>query len=140
MEQLLDYVGNHPLLAGSAMAMAVVVLGFELRQRAQATAAVSATEAVRLMNDGAVVVDIRSANQFKDGHIQGARNIPGDQLEAGNERLAKLKGKTLIACCDSGVSSAAAARKLVELGFGPVHNLRGGLGGWRQDNLPTVKD
>jgi len=139
MDRLLEYLGNHPLLAGAAGFMALVVLGYELRQRAHAAAAVSPTDAVRLMNDGAVLVDVRSANQFKDGHIGGARNVPGDQIASGATALEKFKDKTVIVCCESGVTSGAAARKLTELGFRQVYNLRGGLGAWRQDNLPTVK-
>jgi rhodanese-related sulfurtransferase len=139
MDRLLEYIGNHPLLVGAAGLMAIVVLGYELRQRAHAAAAVSPTDAVRLMNDGAVLVDVRSANQYKDSHISGARSVPGDQIAAGAASLDKLKGKTVIVCCENGITSGAAARKLTELGFKQVFNLRGGLGAWRQDNLPTVK-
>jgi len=140
MDRLLEYVGNHPFLVDAAGVMALIVLGFEFRQRALSAASVSPTEAVRLMNSGALLVDVRSANQFKDGHVSGARNIPGDQIADGAAPLQKLgKDKVVITCCDSGITSGAAARKLAQLGFKQVYNLRGGLGAWRQDNLPTVK-
>ena len=139
MDRLLEYIANHPLLAGAAGLMPLVVLGYELRQRANAATAVSPGEAVRLMNDGALMIDIRSTNQFKDGHVSGARNVPGDQIAEGAATVEKLKGKTLITCCDSGVTSAAAARKLTDLGFTSVYNLRGGIAAWRQDNLPVNK-
>jgi len=139
MDRLLEYLGNHPLLAGAAGFMALVVLAYELRQRAHAAAAVSPTDAVRMLNDGAVLIDVRSTNQFKDGHINGARNVPGDQIESGATSLEKYRDKALIVCCESGVTSGAAARKLTGLGYQRVYNLRGGLGAWRQDNLPTVK-
>jgi rhodanese-related sulfurtransferase len=139
MDRLLEYIGNHPLLAAATGLMALVVLGYELRQRAHAAAAVSPTDAVRLMNDGAVLVDVRSTNQFKDAHIGGARNVPGDQIAAGAPVLDKFKDRTVIVCCENGITSGAAARKLTELGFKQVFNLRGGLSAWRQDNLPTVK-
>jgi rhodanese-related sulfurtransferase len=139
MDRLLEYVSNHPFLVGAAGLMALVVLAYELRQRAHSAASVSPGEVVRLMNGGAVLVDVRSANQFKDGHINGARNVPGDQIAAGAAALEKLKDKTLIMCCDSGTTSGAAARKLMQQGFNQVFNLRGGLAAWRQDNLPVVK-
>jgi rhodanese-related sulfurtransferase len=139
MDRLLEYVGNHPFLVGAAGLMALVVLGYELRQRAHSAASASSSEVVRLMNSGAVLVDVRSTNQFKDGHINGARNVPGDQIAGGAAALEKLKDKTLIMCCDSGAASGAAARKLMQLGYKQVYNLRGGLAAWRQDNLPVVK-
>jgi rhodanese-related sulfurtransferase len=139
MDRLLEYVGNHPFLVGAAGLMALIVLAYELRQRAHGAASVPPGEAVRLMNSGAVLVDVRSTNQFKDGHINGARNVPGDQIIAGAAALEKLKDKTLIMCCDSGTASGAAARKLLQMGYKEVYNLRGGIAAWRQDNLPVVK-
>ena len=140
MEQLLQHFSSHPFLASAAALLALAVLAFELRQRVHAAAAVSPTEAVRLMNDGAVLVDVRSMNQFKDGHIAGARSLPGDQIAEGAKALDKFRDKTVITCCDSGITSGAAARKLTELGFKQVYNLRGGLAAWRQDNLPVARD
>jgi len=140
MEQLLQHFSSHPFLASAAALLALAVLAFELRQRVHAAAAVSPTEAVRLMNDGAVLVDVRSMNQFKDGHIAGARSLPGDQIAEGAKALDKFRDKTVITCCDSGMTSGAAARKLTELGFKQVYNLRGGLAAWRQDNLPVARD
>lgn len=139
MDRLLEYVNNHPFLAGAAVLAVVVVLGYELRRRANAAAAVSPGTAVRMMNDGAVLLDVRSANQFKDGHISGARSLPADQITDGAAVLDRLRDKAVIACCESGVTSAAAARTLTRLGFKQVYNLRGGLAAWRQDNLPVVK-
>jgi len=140
MEPLLQHFSSHPFLASAAALLALAVLAFELRQRAHSAAAVSPTEAVRLMNDGAVLVDVRSMNQFKDGHISGARSLPGDQIAEGAKALDKFRDKTVITCCDSGIASGAAARKLTELGFKQVYNLRGGLAAWRQDNLPVTRD
>lgn len=140
MDPLLQHFAAHPFIASAAGVLLVAVIAFELRQRAHAAAAVSPTEAVRLMNDGAVLVDVRSVNQFKDGHIAGARNVPGDQIADGAKALEKFRDKTLITCCESGITAGAAARKLTELGFKQVFNLRGGLAAWRQDNLPVTKD
>lgn len=139
MDRLLEYVNHHSFLTGAAVLAVVVVLGYELRQRANASAAVSPSGAVRLMNDGAALLDVRSANQFKDGHIAGARNAPADQIADGAKSLEKLKDCAVIACCDNGTTSAAATRTLTKLGFKNVYNLRGGLAAWRQDGLPLVK-
>ena len=140
MDPLLQHFSAHPFLASAAGVLLLAVVAFELRQRAHSAASVSPTEAVRMMNDGAVLVDIRSVNQFKDGHIAGARNVPGDQVADGAKALEKFRDKTIITCCENGITSGAAARKLTEFGFKQVFNLRGGLAGWRQDNLPVTKD
>jgi rhodanese-related sulfurtransferase len=139
MDRLLDYSINHPFLAGGLLLMSFLVLGFELRQRGATSAAIAPNEAIRLMNAGAVLVDLRSANQFKDGHIEGARNIPGDQLAADAKALDRLSGKTLVLYCDAGTTTAAAQRTLARAGTKDVFSLRGGLAAWKQENLPVVK-
>ncbi len=139
MDRLLDYSTNHPFLAGGLLLMAFLVVGFELRQRGAASTAIAPNEAIRLMNAGAMLVDLRSANQFKDGHIEGARNIPGDQLAADAKALDRLSGKTLVLYCDAGTTTAAAQRTLTRAGTKNVFSLRGGLAAWKQENLPVVK-
>ena len=101
MERLLDYFTNHPLLAGGFLAMVVVVLAYEIRERGAAAFAVAPNEAIRLANAGAVLVDLRSPNQFKDGHIAGARNLPGDQIAADPKAALKLADKTIVLYCQT---------------------------------------
>ena len=139
MDRLIDYSTNHPFLAGGLLLMTLLVLAFELRQRGAAAAAIAPFEAIRMMNGGAVLVDLRSANQFKDGHIEGARNVPGDQIATEPKTLERLAGKTLVLYCDSGTTTAAAQRTLERAGAKNVFSLRGGLAAWKQENLPVVK-
>jgi rhodanese-related sulfurtransferase len=139
MDRLLDYSINHPLLAGGLVLMALVVLAFEMRQRGALSAAIGPNEAVRLMNEGAVLVDLRSANQYKDGHITGAKNLPGDQVAADPKALEKLASKTVVLYCDDGATTAAAQRTLERAGIRNVFSLRGGLAAWKQENLPVAR-
>ena len=139
MDRLLDYFTNHPLLAGAAVVVAFFVLAFEMRRRGSSTQAVAPNEAIRLMNGGAVLVDLRSANHFKDGHIAGARNVPGDQLLTDPKVLDKFAAKSLVLYCDDGVATGAAIRTLTQAGAKDVFSLRGGLSAWKQENLPVVK-
>ncbi len=139
MDQLLDYFTNHPLLAGAAVVMAFFVLAFELRRRADGAATIAPNDAIRLLNGGAVLVDLRSANLYKDGHIEGAKSIPGDQIAADPKALERLAGKMLVLYCDNGSTTGAALRTLVRAGAKDVYGLRGGLAAWKQENLPVVK-
>ncbi len=139
MDRLLDYSINHPFLAGGLLLMTLVVLGYEIRQRGAMASAVAPNEAIRLMNSGAVLVDLRSANQFKDGHIAGARNLPGDQLTADPKAIEKFASRQVVLYCDDGATTGAAQRTLARAGAKNVFSLRGGLSAWKQENLPVVK-
>ena len=139
MQQLLEYVGHNRLLVAAALAAAIAVLIYELRARVQAFAALSASQAVRLMNQGALVIDLRSKDSFDGGHIVDARNVPAGELESQADSLKKWREKAIITYCDTGTNGAAAARSLIKLGFAKVFNLQGGLNAWVKDNLPLAK-
>jgi len=139
MQQLLDYIGHHPYLAGATLLAAIAVVVFELRARVHAFAALSAMQAVRLMNQGALVIDLRSKELYDAGHIVDARNVPVADLASQADALKKWRDKSVITYCDSGANGASAARSLMKLGFTKVFNLQGGLNAWVKDNLPLAK-
>ena len=139
MERLIQYVTHHPLLAASVVVALIVVVTFEARLRGLATAAVSAQELIRLMNQGALVLDIRKPEDFAQGHVNGAKHLSSDQILKAGDQFKRFKEKPVVVYCDSGSLAAAAVRQLAQQGFTRAFNLRGGLAGWRADNLPVTK-
>jgi rhodanese-related sulfurtransferase len=140
MEQLIQYLTHHPLLAGGTAVLAIVVAVFEMRLRGGAASALTPAAAVRVLNDGATVVDLRTPEDFAAGHIIGARNIPSAGLTDALQSLAKYREKPVVVCCDAGNSSAAAMKQLQAQGFTRVTSLRGGIAAWKQENLPLIKE
>jgi rhodanese-related sulfurtransferase len=139
MERLLEYVANHPFLVGGTLALVLAALAYEVSRARSGGESVGPMDAVRLMNQGALLLDIRTQAEFDAGHIRDARHIPQEQLASSGETLKKYKEKVVVACCESGMRSGAAARVLRAQGFTKVVNLRGGLQAWRAENLPLVK-
>jgi rhodanese-related sulfurtransferase len=139
MQRLFEFITHHPYLATGAILAAAVLAFYEIRERIQAFAALSATQAVRLMNQGALVIDLRGKESYDAGHIGEARNVPAAQLESQAESLKKWRDKNVITYCDSGANGANGARTLMKLGFTKVFNLQGGLNAWVKDNLPLAK-
>ena len=139
MDRLLEYLTRHPFLAGGTAVLVLAVLAYEASRARSGGQSVGPTDAVRLLNQGALLLDVRSQAEFDTGHILDARHVPQDQLASSVETLKKHKDKVVIACCESGMRSAAAARVLQAQGFSKVVNLKGGLQAWRTENLPLVK-
>ena len=140
MQRLLEYANHHPglsLLLGAAL---IAVLIYELRERSRGLGAIGPQDAVRLMNQGAAVLDVRDAEAYAAGHIRGARNIPAGQLGESLDALKRYKDKPLIVYCEQGATAAAAMRTLAQQGFSQVANLRGGLSAWRTEQLPVARD
>jgi rhodanese-related sulfurtransferase len=73
-----------------------------------------------LMASGALVVDVRTPAEYKDGHVKGAINLPLQTL--GNNLNKLKKDQVIITCCRSGSRSGTAKRMLKANGFEQVHN------------------
>jgi len=123
---------------GAALA-ALLVIAYELRTRSENSAAVSPQDVVRLMNQGAMVIDLRPAEAFATGHVAGARQMSGEQILKAGDTLKKQKEKVLVVYDDTGSLGASAVRQLAAQGFTKAFNLRGGIAAWRAENLPLSK-
>jgi rhodanese-related sulfurtransferase len=139
MQQFFLYASHHWVLVPLTFAAAIVVLVLETRARTASFASIGPMEAVRLMNSGGLLLDIRSKESYDAGHIPNARNLPGGAIVEGAKAIERFKDKPIIAYCDSGMTAGSAARHLGRLGFKQAYNLRGGLAAWRQENLPVQK-
>jgi len=139
MDRFLEYCARHPLLVAATVAMALFAVAYEIYRQRSAGAAVGPADAVRLLNQGAVVLDVRSRDQYDGGHIIDARHVESGSLAGSLDSLRKYKDKVLVVCCESGTTSGAAVRTLRGQGFAKVVNLRGGLQAWRAENLPLVR-
>lgn len=82
-----------------------------------------------LLQQGAVIVDVRSPGEFAGGHIKGSINLPVDSLKNNLNKLPD-KNKIIITCCASGMRSAAAKSLLKSNGYQQVFN----GGGWASLN------
>jgi len=74
-----------------------------------------------LIANGAIIIDVRTRNEFAGGNVEGSLNIPLDQLSSGIKKI-KDKEKIIIACCASGMRSASAKAILKSMGYKNVHN------------------
>lgn len=95
-------------------------------------------EAVRLMNkENAFVLDVRTQDEFSQGHISDAINIPLGLVDTRISDIHDKKSLPIILVCQSGNRSMQAARLLKKHGFANIYNLTGGMASWRQANLPV---
>jgi rhodanese-related sulfurtransferase len=89
--------------------------------------------------ENALVVDLSSSQDYERGHVAGAKHVPLSQFDPENKDLAKAKELPVAVYCGNGNTSGQAAARLVKAGFKHVYWLGGGLGAWRQADLPLNK-
>src|SRR5215831_16187325 len=101
MSRLAEFIQNHLLLASGVILLAVAAVTLELRHRMRGASALSPAEAVRLINGGALVLDVRNAEAYAAGHIIDARNIAENELGGQAESLKKYREKPVLLYCDN---------------------------------------
>ena len=109
---------------------------------------VTAAELLALQESGAPIVDVREPDEFADGHLPGAVNIPRGLLEfevdghpAVNYETAEAlshRERPVVLYCLSGGRSALAAEALTRLGFTSPVSLAGGILHWADAGHPVV--
>lgn len=137
MEQVFEFVGNHPYLVG---AFAALLALFALNEARRGGRSVTARQLVDMVNrEGAVVVDVRAKQEFRAGHIVDALNIPHAAVAGRIGELKKYRSRPVVVACKMGQHAGAVGAMLRKAGFENVSKLRGGVAEWRSQNLPVVK-
>ncbi len=103
-------------------------------------------DALRKTHPDLLIVDIREADEFAVGHIQGSRLVPRGILEASCDwgysdtipALAQARSKPVVLVCRSGNRTALAALTLQHMGFEQVFSMKTGVRGWNDFELPLV--
>ena len=136
MKFFVDNIYNVLLLIAVIVSGAALLIPNLLRRGEK----VSTLQATQLINQGkTIVLDVRDTAEFAAGHLREARNIPLKELPNRMGELDKLKTRTVIVVCSSGMQSARATGLLSKAGFASVVSLAGGITAWRSQGLPVAR-
>lgn len=119
------------------LALAALLLTAACGRRGAVTA--PAEFAALAAKPGAVVLDVRTPEEYAAGRIGGAKLLPHTELEARRAELPADKAAPVLVYCASGGRSAKAAKALDAMGFTSVHDLAGGIRRWQAEGRPVEK-
>lgn len=88
-------------------------------------------------NETHVLIDVRTKQEFKGGHLPNAINIPMDEINARVDEIPK--DKTVVLVCASGNRSGMVAGALTKAGYTNIYNLEGGTMTWMRHGLPIKR-
>jgi rhodanese-related sulfurtransferase len=135
-----EFLKQNVLLIGLAIGSGLALLLPMLSRSVAGITSLSVTEAVMLMNrKSALVLDVREADEFAQGHLQGARNVPLSQLSARLKELEKFRDKPVLVVCARGRRANTAAKLLKAQNFTTLNVLKGGMQAWVEANMPSSK-
>ena len=84
-------------------------------------------ELKRLVSNGAILLDVRSPQEYKEGHLEGAISIPGYELKSRSKNELQDKNINIIIYCSSGSRSKKEKKILEKKGYHNVYNLYNGI-------------
>ena len=135
MQQLIDFATNNIILVSAFFVLLILLLRTYITPGG--ANAVTAMQAVRLINhNDALVLDVRTQDEYQKSHILNSVNIPLGLLDSRISEIQDRKTQPVILVCQSGNRSQQAARTLKKHEFIQLHNLSGGMLSWEQANLP----
>lgn len=80
-----------------------------------------------MVSKGAILIDVRSPQEYEEGHLKGAILIPEYELLSKYKKELESKDATYIVYCSSGLRSKRAKKQLEKLGYNNVYNLYNGI-------------
>ena len=101
---------------------------------------IDTNEVTRLINkEEAIVIDIRSSNEFSSGHITNAINIQPNKIDQQIDAIKAPKESPIILVCKTGNNSRVVGSKLQKNGFQNINIISGGMLSWLNQGLPVSK-
>ena len=94
---------------------------------------------LKINREDAVVVDVRTSDEFERGHLPNATHIPLSELEGRAGEIRKMGDHPVILCCATGARSSGATKTLQKAGIASVFNLAGGIQAWEQAGQPLSR-
>ncbi len=141
INHFIQFVINHWVLWAALVVVLVLLVLDERKTVSGGVKRVAPQLATNMINhDNAVVVDVRSADQFSAGHLPAAINISYADLTANINKLTKYKNKSIILVCTVGQEAAKAGAFLKKSDFNDVYVLAGGVSAWQKADLPLVNN
>ncbi|MFA0568274.1 rhodanese-like domain-containing protein [Vibrio gallaecicus] len=141
MQDLVPFVQENMILAIVWIGLVAAIIMNTVKTSTAAYKEITAAQTTQLMNrENGIVVDIRTKDEFRKGHITDALHILPSEIQANNlGSLESHKADPIIVVCKTGQTAQASANLLAKAGFENVSLLKSGLVAWSEANLPLVK-
>ncbi|MCE0493946.1 rhodanese-like domain-containing protein [Vibrio salinus] len=141
MQEYIQFFQQNLLLSIAWVAIVVAIVFNFVKSASAKYKFISVNELTHSVNkENAVVVDIRTRDEFKQGHITNSVNVLPSDIKSGNwGTLEKHKTDPIILVCKNGQTAQENAVVLIKAGFEKVTVLKNGLVAWNEGNLPLVR-
>ena len=132
------FISNNIVLFSAFIILGLLIINHEVKSLFSPTKNINCDDLISVMNNSkTLLIDIRNAEEFKSGHIVGAKNYSLDELENLN---ANIVGDAIITYANDEKAAIQAANLIAKQGIKEVFYLEGGLSSWIDNNMPLSGD
>lgn len=140
MGEILDFMLSHWQLSGLLLVLIIGYIIFEWRVSEGGNGQISPEQAIDLYNhQNAVLLDVRTAEQFKAGHVVGSDHVEYHESDKKLKKFTKYAQRPVIIISADGRNAGTFAARLAEHGLSRVLSLSGGISAWQAAGLPLTK-
>ena len=133
MGEILEFINNNTLLVSGTMGVFLLAVFNELKIKEGDVCGLTPIEAVKMINQNAVVYDLRKPDSYNQKHILGATNVEAESLTADKQN----KKNPLLLVCDSGGVSKKTSLSLRKKNLDNIFYIKGGQAAWELSSLPV---
>ncbi|HCH24115.1 MAG TPA: rhodanese-like domain-containing protein [Oceanospirillaceae bacterium] len=137
MDRVIEFSINHWDMVLALLATVAMLIFTERRKAAPSVTPQQAT--VMGNNDDTLMLDIRSAADYKTGRVLNSKNIPFAELSKRMDDLQKHRDKPVVLICKTGQTAGSAANILRKDGYTKVYRMTGGMVEWTNQGLPLAR-
>ncbi|EOZ4596107.1 rhodanese-like domain-containing protein [Morganella morganii] len=141
LQEIMLFVSKHPIISLVWVALLISVIVLTVKGLFSKVKTIPRSTAIALINkEEAIVVDTRTRDDFRRGHIIDAVNLTPSEIKDNNlGEVEKHKNRPVILVSANGMELVKPAESLLKAGFERVFVLKDGLSGWTGDNLPLSR-
>ena len=141
LQEIMPFVSKHPIISLVWVALLIAVIVLTVKGLFSKVKTIPRSTAIALINkEEAIVVDTRTRDDFRRGHIIDAVNLTPSEIKDNNPgEVEKHKNRPVILVSANGMELVKPAESLLKAGFERVFVLKDGLSGWTGDNLPLSR-
>ena len=141
LQEIMPFVSKHPIISLVWVALLISVIVPTVKGLFSKVKTIPRSTAIALINkEEAIVVDTRTRDDFRRGHIIDAVNLTPSEIKDNNlGEVEKHKNRPVILVSANGMELVKPAESLLKAGFERVFVLKDGLSGWTGDNLPLSR-
>lgn len=141
MQEYIDFIQNNMILSLVWVGLVIAIIMSFIKSATAAYKEISPAELTQFINkDEGVAIDIRTKDEFKQGHITGSVHILPSDIKSGSvPSLEKYKSSPITVVCKTGTTAQENANLLAKAGYEQVYVLRGGLVSWTEAKMPLVR-